>query len=52
MYVKAPASYFCYTIDTPYLMNLASKRYIVEMYGEENGRYVTYEDIFGQGSVG
>jgi hypothetical protein len=48
VYVKAPASYFCYNAPHgKYLMDLRkANKFIMEMYGEEAGIYTSYEEMF------
>jgi hypothetical protein len=48
VFLKAPASYFCRSYNyKKYLVDLAIQSYIIEMYGERPGAYVTIDSIFG-----
>lgn len=48
VYLKAPASYFCLEVSgKKYILDLPVSRFIVELYGEEAGKYITYDSIFG-----
>lgn len=50
VFVKAPASYFCLDVaGKKYILDLPILNLIAELYGEEPGKYITYESIFGDG---
>jgi hypothetical protein len=52
VFVKAPASYFCRAVGGKrYILDLPAENLIVELYGEEPGRYTNYDDIFGPAST-
>jgi len=45
--VKAPASYFCLLVGgKKYILDQPATDFIAELYGEEAGKYTTYESIF------
>ena len=52
--LKAPASYFCALVKgKKFILDQPVKEFIVELYGEEKGKYTTFESIFGEkGEVG
>ena len=52
--LKAPASYFCALVKgKKFILDQPVKEFIVELYGEETGKYTTFESIFGEkGEVG
>jgi len=46
--LKAPASFFCAKIgDKRFILDQQADEFIIELYGEEPGRYTTYDSIFG-----
>ena len=51
VYVKAPASSFCYQNEadkeTYLVTNQTNASLIIEMHGQEAGQYTTYDQIFG-----
>ena len=48
VFVKAPASYFCLIVaGKKYILDLPIQNLIAELYGEEPGKYVTYDSVFG-----
>ena len=50
VFVKAPASYFCLSVaGKKYILDLPIPNLIAELYGEEPGKYMTYESVFGDG---
>lgn len=47
--IKAPASYFCKVVNGKrFILDQPTDEFIMELYGEEQGQYVTYESIFGK----
>ncbi len=52
VYVKAPASYFCLDVGgKKYILDQPADFLIVKLYGEEPGKYTTYESIFGTAEI-
>jgi hypothetical protein len=52
VFVKAPASYFCLNVGGKrYILDLPIDNLIVELYGEEPGKYITFDSIFGASSA-
>jgi len=48
VYLKAPASYFCYGVEgKSYLLDISkAENFILETYGEKVGEYTSFEQIF------